>query len=176
MKRILSILFTITLTSCGGADSNNSNSGSNPDPRINDVMVDLNDAEELWQSNGLVDYSFGYNFKLNQACSNSSSSATDEAPALKVTVNDNEITSITAVDTGIEWQAPSGDHFGTIDEIFAYLEAELEKSPQVVAYSFSEKDQLPAFDENFGFPTRYYIEFNDASGCSSLEVAIFDFS
>ncbi|MGM0429261.1 MAG: DUF6174 domain-containing protein [Pseudomonadota bacterium] len=171
MMKFLTFLFAITLASCGGSETDSQEPVA--DPRVADVLEDVNSAQQLWDSHELIDYSFAYHQRVNQACGDGV--ADEAAPSYRVTVDDDVITSVTNYDSGQEIDPPTGDHFGTFDEMFAYLKAELESGPQVVAKSWGEQSELPTFDDSFGFPINYYLEFNDSDECYSIKVSIDEF-
>jgi uncharacterized protein DUF6174 len=114
---------------------------------------------------------FNFDEEINRACPSDGPIA-DEVPARTITVEDNEVVSVTNASTGDPMGIPSNEYFGTIDDIFSYLEGELAKEPQVIAQSFSAQNELPKFDESLGYPQRFYLEFNDNNGCRSTEVII----
>jgi|AntDeeMinimDraft_8_1070380.scaffolds.fasta_scaffold02147_2 hypothetical protein len=165
IRLFLVIISTIFISACGGSDS------SKPDPRISEVKEELKTAKKIWQDNGLIDYIFNFNARLDRACP-SDGPVADELPPQTVTVEDNEVVSVTNSSTGEPLNIPTSEYFGTIDEIFGYLEQELTKEPQVVAQSFSAQDELPKFDDAMGYPKQFYLEFNNSNGCSSTQITI----
>ncbi|RUO69480.1 DUF6174 domain-containing protein [Idiomarina ramblicola] len=174
MIRILTIITTsLFLASCGGSDSAEPD-GVGSDPRINEVQDDLNAARQIWQDQGLIDYSFYYSPRIDRACL-PDGVVPDPAPPWLVTVEDNEVISVRNTSTDEPKQLPYEEYFGTINDIFEYLEQQLAEAPQVVALSFTAQNELPTFDDSFGYPKQIYFEFNDDNECSSREIIIGNF-
>ena len=165
IRLFLVIISTIFISACGGSDS------SKADPRISEVKEELKTAKQIWQDNGLIDYIFNFNARLDRACP-SDGPVADELPPQTVTVEDNEVVSVTNSSTGEPLDIPTSEYFGTIDDIFGYLEGELAKEPQVVAQSFSSQDELPKFDDAMGYPKQLYLEFNNSNGCRSTQITV----
>ncbi|MGM0431027.1 MAG: DUF6174 domain-containing protein [Pseudomonadota bacterium] len=168
IRLLLVITSAIFIAACGGSDS------GKPDPRISEVKEELKIAKQLWQDNGLIDYMFNFSARIDRACPSDGPIA-DKTPTRMVTVEDNEVTSVTSALTGEPMIIPTFEYFGTIDELFNYLEEELAKEPQVIAQSFSAQNELPMFDESLGYPIQFYLEFNNSNGCSSTQITLSEF-
>lgn len=170
LKLVSVVLSTVILASCGGSDSETSTT----DPKIGQVQDDLNVAKQIWQDNGLVDYTFDYYSIPNQGCM-PDGVVSDPLPHRSVTVEDNEIVYVENKDTGEPTEIASAGVIGTIDGIFDYLEQKLSEEPAVISESYSDQKKLPIFDESFGFPKSFYIRIDHNEGCDSVDIYLNNF-
>lgn len=167
------IILTILLASCGGSDSSESKLAV-PDPRIGEVKDDLNAAKQVWKNQDLIDYTFDFSPIIDRACLPDGVTP-DPVPPKTVTVEDNEVTFVMNTSTGETVPIPTEKYFGTIDEIFEYLEQQLAEKPQVIALSFNKQNALPKFDDSLGYPRHFYLEFDNSRECSSTEIILSNF-
>lgn len=167
IKPILTIFSTVLLISCGGEDPVTDFKTVSPDPDIGKVQEDLAVAKQVWQDSGLVDYTFDYYVISNQGCL-PEGVASDPLPARSVTVEDNEIVYVEIIETGDPIDLSSTRIIGTIDDIFDYLEQKLSEKPSVISQSYSKQEELPLFDEDFGYPRSFYVRIDHSEGCDSL--------
>ncbi len=155
------------LASCGGSDSET----SRPDPKVAEVQEDLTVAKQVWQNNGLIDYTFNYYSIPSQGCL-PEGVVIDPLPHRSVRVEDNEVVYVENGDNGEPMDISGAGVIGTIDDIFDYLEQKLSEKPAVISEHYNKQDELPVFNESFGYPESFYVRIDHSDSCDSLFVSL----
>ncbi|MAL83873.1 MULTISPECIES: DUF6174 domain-containing protein [Idiomarina] len=171
IKFLIVVFSTVLLASCGESKSESDSETSGPDPKIGQVQEDLTAAKKVWQDNGLIDYTFNFYSLPGQECM-PEGVVVDPLPHRIVTVEDNEVVYVENGDSGEPMEISTAGIIGTIDDVFDYLEQKLSEKPAVISEDSNKQNELPVFNESFGYPESFYLRIDHDDGCDATYISL----
>ena len=163
MRFFLQAFVLVLLTACGSDSDKPHNSRSA-------VLSEINTNKELWEASNIQSYTYTYSPTPPGDCPGVSL-----IPTHIITVENGEVVSVMGTSgESIDEQYWDPFLYPTIDEIFLELLEKAETDYAEFSKSRYQLDDLPSFDETFGYPVEYYYD-ETTSTCDSKGRLISDF-
>ncbi|MCC5856305.1 MAG: hypothetical protein JJU10_11605 [Idiomarina sp.] len=156
-----------------GCDSDSPQVASN----LNEARAAVEENFERWQLHQLDTYWYTISELREVGCPGGDDDTGDQLPAVRVFVQDGEVQESFIRDMP-DSPFPVTPHLATIDDMFNWTLAELDREPQIVGEWISPdlRTALPAFDPDFNFISSIYIKNETNEGCMGVAFSVGEFN